>query len=1013
MQIKNFKFNVVFFLLVLLLCPMFSNAGELTLDSGFKTPPDSARLWAYWWWLNGHVDKEAITKDLTEMKKQGFGTAVLYDGNGSNQDGNVRVADGAMFGSIEWRELYKHALNEAARLGISISLNIQSGWNLGGPNVKPENAAKQIVWSEIIVTENNAEIILPRPSMKHNFYRDIAVVAFPVKNINVTKNNSNSIKRRSLDNLPAKSAIKELGGSAPICNYLIVDEAEIDGEEYAAVDDVVILYKGESIEKAIDLKTGVLRLPPIKNSGTWSVIRFGYTCTGARVSTSSGKWQGLVIDHLDADAFDIYWNENIQQLINDAGSLAGKTLRYLHTDSWELGGLNWTKTMRDEFKKRRGYDIVPYLPILAGKILNSRDVSNRFLFDLRRTIGDLVADNHYGRMKSKSHEFGIITHPESGGPHAAPIDSLQLLGLNDIPMSEFWSWSPRHRIGERNRFFTKQPASAAHTHGKRFVAAEGFTNIGLHWQESFADNLKPSFDQAVSEGCNLLVWCTLTSSPKSAGLPGNEYFAGTHFNPQHTCWNYSSDFLTYINRVQFLTQQGLYVADVVQYYGDNVPNFTQGEWSNVTKSLPDYAYDVASMDAVLNMTVFDGRIFLPDGMNYKVLVLPDVSGINLFLLQKISSIVKDGATIIGSKPKRVSGLTNYPNADSELKKIVDELWGTDNNSVTKIRRIGKGRVVIGMTAAELLRNDKLLPDCKRLRGSLPDGQHRIKWIHRTLNNNSVFGGNFEEITPIESALTPETTPQLALDNTNRTEIYFVANLVAKTDKTEIAFRVTQKQPEIWDAVTGVISDAKSFRQENGQTIVPLEFAPNGSFFVVFRKPIAADSKGAAADNSTQLETLQILDGDWNVRFNSSNGLSEPVIFTQLIDWTKHTNEQIKYYSGTAVYQKEFSYKKLDKSNQRIYLELDLVREMAQVRINGKNICTLWTRPFRVDVTDAIRDGNNILELEVVNHWANRVIGDTKLPESQRQTKTNIKRLTAQTPLLESGLIGNAQLKIEK
>ncbi|MDR1483509.1 MAG: hypothetical protein LBT09_01655, partial [Planctomycetaceae bacterium] len=324
------------------------------------------------------------------------------------------------------------------------------------------------------------------------------------------------------------------------------------------------------------------------------MIRFGYTCTDAWVSTSSEKWQGLVIDHLDSAAFDIYWNENVQPLIDDAGSYAGKTLRYLHTDSWELGGLNWTRTMRDEFRKRRGYDIVPYLPILAGKILGNRGVSNRFLFDLRRTVGDLVADNHYERMKSKSHECGVGIHPESGGPHAAPIDSLQLMGLSDIPMSEFWSWSPRHRVGDPNRFFTKQPASAAHTHGKRFVAAEGLTNIGMHWQESFADNLKPAFDQAVCEGCNLLVWHAFSASPKSAGLPGNEYFAGTHFNPQHTCWNYSADFLTYINRVQFLTQQGLYAADVVQYYGDNVPNFTQGEWNNVAKSLPDYAYDVAS-----------------------------------------------------------------------------------------------------------------------------------------------------------------------------------------------------------------------------------------------------------------------------------------------------------------------------------------------------------------------------------------------------------------------------------
>ncbi|MDR3196778.1 MAG: hypothetical protein LBU34_02815, partial [Planctomycetaceae bacterium] len=576
--------------------------------------------------------------------------------------------------------------------------------------------------------------------------------------------------------------------------------------------------------------------------------------------------------------------------------------------------------------------------------------------------------------------------------------------------------------------------SAAHTHGKRFVAAEGFTNIGMHWQESFADNLKPTFDQAVCEGCNLLVWHAFTSSPKSAGLPGQEYFAGTHFNPQHTCWNYSADFLAYINRVQFLLQQGLFAADAVQYYGDNVPNFTQGEWNNTAKSLPDYAYDVASTDAVLQMTTHGGRIFLPDGMNYKALVLPDISSINLFVLRKIASLVKGGATIIGSKPKRASGLTGLKEADTEVRKIADELWGTDNtddsgksdqsndsgNHVIKFRRVGKGRVVSGTAAADVFRNDKLPADVKRLNGSLPDGKHRIKWIHRTIYGNSILGGKFSEISPTKSVLTTEVSPQAVLgEETNRTEIYFVSNLVGKTDKTELAFRVAKKQPEIWDAVTGTITEAKAFRQENGQTIVPIEFAPYGSVFVIFRKPISADAQGTASDNSFQFETLQTLDGDWDVTFKfseASKSKYETLKFSELIDWSKHNDERIKYYSGAAVYRKEFSYKKSEQQKQyeqQVYLELGLVREMALVRINGEEVCTLWSHPFCVDVTEFLRDGINILEIEVVNHWSNRVIGDSRLPESQRQTQTNIRRLTSQTPLLESGLIGNVKLKITK
>ncbi|MDR1268690.1 MAG: hypothetical protein LBK82_04130, partial [Planctomycetaceae bacterium] len=714
------KIRLLFVLLLLLgMCSVVGvvKGQELRSDSvdslaaGFGTPPDSAKLWAYWWWLNGNVDKESITKDLTEMYKQGFGGALLCDAGGASQDGNDNVPAGAMFGSPEWRELYKHALNEAAKLGMSVSLNIQSGWNLGGPDVKPENATKVVVWSEtkFNTADQNApptELLLPQPKTNHNFYQDIAVVAVRTKSIDETKNDPDktatataqssqknfppelavdgnpetfwvssgteagkgpskeasesfalffpkvikatgiaitpragygpdscalfvaendpkeinykpikffNVKKegetiisfdsvagnifqlvifsafdpnypnaprnvqiaeielldgntrfgksivknnpKPLNHLGAKIAIKELGGSAPNCDYLVEDEEELESDEEHIVKAWFVSEKNEN---------GDIRFIASLGEGDWSVLRFGYTCTGARVSTASGKWQGLVVDYLDADAFDIYWKNNVQPLIDDAGSLAGKTLRYLHTDSWELGGVNWTKTMRDEFKKRRGYDVIEYLPILAGKIIKNREVSNRFLFDFRRTIGDLIADNHYGRMKAKGREFGIGVHPESGGPHAAPIDSLQLLGMSDIPMSEYWSWSPRHRVGDPNRFFIKQPASAAHTHGKRLVAAEGFTNIGMHWQESFADNLKPAFDQSICEGCNLLVWHAFTASPKSAGLPGQEYFAGTHFNPQHTCWNYSADFLSYINRSQFLMQQGLYAADVVQ-----------------------------------------------------------------------------------------------------------------------------------------------------------------------------------------------------------------------------------------------------------------------------------------------------------------------------------------------------------------------------------------------------------------------------------------------------------------
>ncbi|MDR2171190.1 MAG: hypothetical protein LBP59_13685 [Planctomycetaceae bacterium] len=309
MRLYIFQFCFIFVLNIFI----FSSAifaGELTLESGFRLPPDSAKVWAYWWWLNGNVDKDSITNDLCEIRRQGFSGALLCDCDGSNADGNIQVHAGPMFGTKEWRELYKHALIEASRLGMSISLVIQSGCaNLGGPDVQPENAIKKIVWSEIIVTNNDAEIILPQPPSKHKFYRDIAVVALPAKQINVTKNQpQKNIKRRPLDKLIDKTAVSELNWSTPNCDYLIADELEVAGEEDAAVEEVIILSEsdvtdktldsrsmlfgaasiGESFDKSVDSKSGVLKLPPLKKSGAWSIIRFGYTCTDAR-TTGSGQ----------------------------------------------------------------------------------------------------------------------------------------------------------------------------------------------------------------------------------------------------------------------------------------------------------------------------------------------------------------------------------------------------------------------------------------------------------------------------------------------------------------------------------------------------------------------------------------------------------------------------------------------------------------------------------------------------------------------------------------------------
>src|ERR1017187_1648132 len=727
--------------LLLGLVPLFLRA-ESALEAGWQNPPNEARLRAYWWWLNGNVTKASITRDLEQMKAKGFGGAVIFDAGGASQDGNNNVPHGPTFFSAEWRELYKHTLREADRLGLEISLNIQSGWNLGGPVVTPEDAAKKYVWSEMKISGGtNLQIQLPQPKARENFYRDIAIVAYRLKK---------SAPHEPLQNWKQKELPESLQPfSAPDSSPLFEEIPATPGERDADVPDMMDL----TVKLGAD---GILKWDaPV---GDWQIFRFGYTIGDhAYVSTSSEGWQGFAIDVYSATAFQNYWNKIVEPLIADAGPLAGKSLKYLHTDSWEIELANWTPTLRAEFQKRRGYDLLPWLPGLAGRIVNSREESDRFLFDYRKTLGDLAIDNHYRLFHDNAHKHGIGIHPESGGPHAVPIDAQRCLGWDDAPMSEFWAWSWTHRIGDANRFFVKQPASAAHTYGHKFVFAEGFTTIGPHWQEKLWDNLKPTFDKALCEGLNVLVWHAFVCSPDETGIPGQQYFAGTHLNPKVTWWEKSAPFFSCIDRCQFMLQQGHFAADVLYYYGDHVPNFSQLKKSDPAHIQPGYDYDVITAEALIERaSVRDGKIVLPDGMSYRLLVLPDHDVISLPVLKSISELVKAGATVIGPKPARAEALENFAAADAEVKKIADELWGGQT---------GKGRVITGKTQMKALLDDGVLPDFEFFGEPHPD----VDSVHRTASD---------------------------------AEIYFVANRSTNVISGVCVFRVAGKAPELWNPVTG-------------------------------------------------------------------------------------------------------------------------------------------------------------------------------------------------------------------
>jgi hypothetical protein len=835
--------------------------------------------------------------------------------------------------------------------------------------VTADDAVKKLVTSDLVVDGGaTVEVVLPNPPKVAGYYRDVFVLAYPLRP-GEPSGGVADWKQKTLEaklNFTGPDAFF-LTNSAPTTDVLVRLETDRPGEEDAHVADVVDLTKSMSPD-------GRLRwsAPP----GRWQVIRFGCTLGDVHeVSTHSAGWAGYAIDVFDRGAFDRYANSVVVPLLE--AMRGARSLKFLHTDSWEVDLINWTPTLRQEFERRRGYDPLPFMPAFAGRIVESRTITDRFLNDFRRTLGDLAIDHHYRPMLELARRFGLGIHPESGGPHYTPIDAQQCLGLSDVPMSEFWSQSATHRRTEESRFFVKQPASAAHTYGHRFVSAEGFTSIGPHWQETLWDNLKPSFDHAICEGLNRLVWHAFVCSPESMGIPGQQYFAGTHLNPNVTWWEYSEPFFEYLNRCQALMQRGLPVADVLYYYGDHVPNFAQLRSSDPAHLGSGYDYDVITAEALLErVTVRDGKLVLPDGVTYSLLVLPPERTISLPVLKKVQALVAGGATVVGERPLAASSLTSpeaglptgpaaWKAGDEAVGRIAGSLWGGEPR---------RGRAIAGKTAREVLTADGVVEDVSWTNAD----RVRLNWIHR---------------------------------RDGATDIYFLANPSNSAIASEVRFRVARGAAEIWDPVTGHREKARATHAA-GATTLPVSLPPYGSRFIVFRSGNAPGDVSASLEGDAAPQELQTLTGPWDVSFSPRWGGPAHAEFPSLVSWTERPEAGIRYYSGAAVYRLSFTPepKALGAaSHGRLLLDLGLARELALVKLNGRTLGERWAPPFSIDVTDALRPGVNELEVTVVNFWPNRVIGDASLPPAQRLTRTNVTQLKAGTPLMPSGLLGPVRL----
>jgi hypothetical protein len=759
-------------LLILCLSASFPGAGTFAASTGdfvnedeFQNPPLPARPGAFWPWLNGHVSLVRITYELEEMKAKGMSGAEIWD-VASHADPDKMLPAGPAFLGPESLDAIAYTVKEADRLGLKLGMIAASGWNAGGSWVAPGDAGMGLYHSEVTVEgPTRVSQVLPFPQVPEAcpkdqsglplFWKEVAVLAMPAASAQTA--------------VPLQS-IKDLRNLLNASGQLTWDA------------------------------------PP----GKWTILRLIMANTGHPLVIPSPNSKGPMIDFLNPDATRNHFQYIVDRLESKIGNLQNSPLKYLEVDSMELGeGVPWTERILVDFRRQHGYDPLRFLPVLEGRTVGSQDISQRFLYDWRKTVSDVFIESHYrtGRRLLNQHGLGLCA--EAGGPggpiwDSCPVESLKALGAVDVLRGEFW---PKHR----NIWLVKEISSAAHIYGKRIVDAESFTSW-RHWQDG-PYYLKQLADNALGEGLNHFTFHTFTHSPAEAGLPGAEYHAGTHINPNIVWWPMARSFIDYLARCSLLLQKGLFVADVCYYYGDQAPNFVPSKHAGFSPG-PGYDYDVINSDVILNrLTVREHRLVLPDGMSYAMLVLPERSDMDLAVLRRLEVLVRAGATVIGAKPTRTGTLAGYPERDTQVARLANKLWGACDGINVKENKCGKGRVLCNVPVEEALASAGLQRDFS-YRGA--DGRTRLDYVHR---------------------------------RTAAEEIYFVSNQNERWEPVECLFRVTGRQPQLWHPETGAVRSLAVYEDTGTATRVSLHLAPAESVFVVFRE-------AASPVHWTRLETLR-------------------------------------------------------------------------------------------------------------------------------------------------------------
>jgi hypothetical protein len=724
---------------------------------------------------------------------------------------------------------------------------------------------------------------------------------------------------------------------------------------------------GDAIRKSdvMDLTTkmhadGTLDWTP--PPGRWVVVRLGYSLTGIKNNPAEPEATGLEVDKLSSAYVREYFQKYLDNLEDATGGLMGKRgLQYMVTDSWEDGTQNWTDDMLAQFKAHRGYDMLPWLPVLTGHVVESSEASDRFLYDFRQTLSDLVTENHYDQLTALLHARGMGRYSESHEQSRSLIaDGMEVKRTADIPMGAMWV--PNASITRDADM--RESASVAHIYGQNLVAAESLTTGSGAWTWS-PETLKPAVDRELAMGVNRFVIHTSVHQPLDDKVPGIGLGGYGQWFTRHETWaELAKPWMTYLGRSSYMLQQGKFVADVAYLYGQDA-NITQLFAVQGPEVPAGYNFDYVNSDVVLHrLSVKNGRLSTPGGTSYRVLALDSSTRrMTLPVLRKLRELVNDGAVMVGPMPIDSPSLSDD---QAEFKTIAGQLFG----SGTGDHSYGKGRVLAGQTLAEALRKLNVRPDFQVNEG--PPGTS-LFFTHRRISNG---------------------------------EIYWVNNSNNRAETVNAGFRVAGKAPELWHADTGKM-EAASYRIADNRTIVPLRLGPNDAVFVVFRRNADVPSRSIRLPIET---TVASIEGPWKVQFQSGRGAPAECSFEKLVSWTENNDSGVKYFSGTATYSKSFQAPaKWFNSGARLWIDLGDVKNIAEVSVNGKSLGIVWKPPFRVDVTGAMKPGTNVLEIKVTNLWVNRLIGDQQPDATKKYTYTNMRFYSADSTLLPSGLLGPVQI----